>query len=649
MITLSPCRASLVLLSTTLLACAPATGSGGDDVLSLGAIGGKADGASRACVDLRDGDAIEPGESRAFNVRAASLLASVHVESGGPARLSIGETTGEPDALRPYVHARFEAVSDQELRVDNGGEEPLVGTLCITSIDVEGVSPELYAAALRNLDYVEKEVDPHHLREYGLDTDADGREVPVADQFLHALLREYAGHPDVLQARLRALASMVFFAAPEVTPPEEGLTTPFHGIDMAGFEKIMTIEDTVWRRHMDVNGGSKDGVRPFSVCETKYIIDEFVRAGRDYTDWESYRAGFETYAESCAEADLLDWYNFRGLGHLRPSWDESNIMERVVRRMVDECDHGEPDPEWAEECEEWQRDRLGYREQVNRELSSRFMFYDVDTQQAWFENTGNPTVLLEDRNGDGVGEFVREGMYALAEDPERQVQVEIESTGQFSGRLLTRREDGSADYLAVNDLVLDTTINPAFDPSWWSSPDFGLTQLFPDASGCEGESPSAATCPLLKRFYVLIDRHESFYKTYSALKPTCSGSRWCLSSQPSPLVACSVTLRASHHWDDAGIPEGGRAGFIFLMRIPFRHIFAGSTRNISTLDPPPHVLTVQDIYAGEELDMSRVWLDIATLSNDLYSSENEISKYGSVPAEQIEGILVVRRPANMPE
>ena len=31
-------------------------------------------------------------------------------------------------------------------------------------------------------------------------------------------------------------------------------------------------------------------------------------------------------------------------------------------------------------------------------------------------------------------------------------------------------------------------------------------------------------CPLLKRFYVLIDRHENFYSTYSGLNFTWWGS-----------------------------------------------------------------------------------------------------------------------------
>ena len=132
------------------------------------------------------------------------------------------------------------------------------------------------------------------------------------------------------------------------------------------------------------------------------------------------------------------------------------------------------------------------------------------------------------------------------------------------------------------------------------------------------------------------------------------------------MVACSITLRASHHWDTAGAQPGGNAGFIYLMRIPFNEILAGDTRSIDTLGllqdadgngqpdnnvkAGPQVLTVQELYEhGAHLDLSKVWLDIATLSNNAFSSEHEVSKFGSVPAEQIEGILVVRRPASLSE
>jgi hypothetical protein len=47
------------------------------------------------------------------------------------------------------------------------------------------------------------------------------------------------------------------------------------------------------------------------------------------------------------------------------------------------------------------------------------------------------------------------------------------------------------------------------------------------------------------------------------------------------------------------------------------------------------------------LDMKKVWLDVATLSHNQYANEHEISKFGSVPADQIEGILVVRLPKAM--
>jgi hypothetical protein len=84
------------------------------------------------------------------------------------------------------------------------------------------------------------------------------------------------------------------------------------------------------------------------------------------------------------------------------------------------------------------------------------------------------------------------------------------------------------------------------------------------------------------------------------------------------------------------------------MRLPYTDILAGSRKSIATLMPGPAVTSIQDIYENAaNLDLNRLWLDIASLSNDLYANENEISKFGAVPADQIEGILVVRRPAAM--
>ncbi|CAN5784509.1 hypothetical protein BH11MYX2_BH11MYX2_31800 [soil metagenome] len=145
----------------------------------------------------------------------------------------------------------------------------------------------------------------------------------------------------------------------------------------------------------------------------------------------------------------------------------------------------------------------------------------------------------------------------------------------------------------------------------------------------------------MKRFYSMIDRHENSYKTYSALSPDYYG----VSSQPSPLVACSITLGASHQWDAAGTPAGGSAGFIFLMRVPFKEIVTGNDRSVSTIMPGPKTTSIQSLYTGGVLDMSKAWLDVASLSNNQYETEHEISAFGAVRAEEIEGILVVRTPA----
>lgn len=494
------------------------------------------------------------------------------------------------------------------------------------------VPAELLDAARANLARVAKEIDYRHLGEYGLSGS-------IQNRFLEALQLEYADNPDQLLARAKALASMVFFAAPEIVPPASGKLTPFHGLDMSQFETLMSIEDQVFNALVARNGGSLVGVRPFSVCETKFMIETYVRPRASFPGFEAHRAAYAAHAPSCPQADRDEWYNFRGLGHLRPTWVESNVMDRFLRRMLTRCEA--PTAAWVAPCARFAEDRLAYRRDGNRQLASRLLMYAPE-QESLVEDVYQPLVLAEDRDGDGVGEFFKNGPAKLKTGTD--VTLEIVSTGEFTGSLRYRKPDGTTATIAPEKVVAESAVHPDFDAAMLDLPDFGLQSLFADPTGCEGATLDPEACPLLKRFYVLIDRHEYFYRTYSSLAP----DRASLSSQPSPLVACSITLTAAHHWDSAGIPEGGTAGFIFLMRIPFAQILAGSDRSVATLEPGPDVLSIQDLYRGDELDLDKVWLDIASLSNNLYSSEHEISKFGAVPAEQIEGILVVRRPAAMP-
>ena len=806
----------------------------------------------------------------------------------------------------------------------------------------EGVSQQLVDAARANLERVSREIDNGHLANYGLGGS-------TAQQFVDAVIIEYRAHPVLLKRRLETLASMVFFSAPEVqTSASLGRLTPFHGMDDAAFEALMQNEDFVFEHHMEVNGGSPNGVRPFSVCETKFLISISKGAaavdpqhtfsnGNEVTNYDAYAQAFKTFAATCPQADLDEWYNFRGLGGLRPSWLESNISDRFLRRMASSCQN--PPAELAADCAAWNTDRLAYRDRKNTEFALREVYYDprpettiagtmsspaegchcgqyraafdcmnagcnwgdggngnqcvesayptaravcaldgdeasctadsaacrwtgaacgpkndwaqicgaVTTEDAcndhesgncWFEDgacktyqddesvedpcTGhadqgscladagcgfmaesgqaascrwvgtvaaidacsgphemsfeeymldpnNAGVFVEDRNGDGIGEWIADGTLRAREggkiifaqgstfETPAELTVRLKNAATLSGdagevnlaagtevvvsagttltlvRRFERRADSTApvqfnantemglsSYSSVKrgadelrwegdgnlsvtlaaalslplaegaatrvsidsgeaqfqgdiharlalaggatlvgsiwagDVIAYDAVDPAYTRSMLDTPDLGLQTVFADGSGCTGSHADPATCGLVRRFYSLIDRHENFYQTYSSLRP--SSSR--IGQQPSPFVACSITLAASHAWDSAGTPPGGSAGFIYLMRIPFRQIFAGDVRSVSTLgllsgaanplEAGPQVTTVQEVYEhGAQLDMSKLWFDIATLSHNEYESEHEISKFGSVPSEQIEGILVIRRPAAM--
>lgn len=267
------------------------------------------------------------------------------------------------------------------------------------------------------------------------------------------------------------------------------------------------------------------------------------------------------------------------------------------------------------------------------------MFY-APADEAYLTDPDNALVFLEDRNGDNVGEFLRPGMVTL-ESGETGV-LQVNSTGEFTGNLKFQNASGTVRTVTPEQIVAEDAVDPRWNATLLAKPDMGLMNVFATSTGCTAASIDPAQCPIMRRFYSMIDRHENFYHTYSALTPNYYG----ISSQPSPLVACSITLAASHAWDAAGTPPGGTAGFIFLMRIPFKDILTGNDVSVSTLMPGPKTTSIQSLYSGQgHLDMTSLWLDIASLSNNLYANEHEISAFGAVTASQIEGILVVRKPA----
>ena len=622
-----------------LAALASIAGCGGEDGEDLGTVtDGKGDTPAIRDVSVtlpRRSSSGNPGVRNFYVSSSVAFEVTLRYEQQNQTRIIV--TNEDDDAvvqseqvIQPTLQVAVSGDHRYKIRLENWGDSTTYAKLSVLPSGAS-VSPELLAAARANLDRITREVDYTHLRNYGLSGSN-------TDQFLEALRQEYeAQHPDQYVARVRALASMVFFALPDVRPPEEGNLTPFHGLDTTQFEALYNFEENVFSALVSENGGSTAGVRPFSVCETRFIIESYIRPGTTWPGMTTYRDAYRTYAETCPQRDKDEWYNFRGLGGLRPSWVESNLADRFLRRMAKNCQA--PSSAWQAECQAWNQDRLAYRQGRSRQLAARTMFYEPG-QESYLIDPNNSLVLLEDRNGDGIGEFLRPGPITLTGG--EQGTLVVTSTGEFTGNLKFQPASGTLRTVTPAELVAESAVDPSWDAALLDDADMGLMSMFSDDTDCTSATIDPSSCPLMQRFYSMIDRHENFYKTYSALTPDYYG----ISSQPSPLVACSITLAAAHQWDTAGTPSGGRAGFIFLMRIPFRQILAGSETSVATLMPGPEVTSIQGLYRGDQtLDMNAAWLDIATLSNNLYATEHEISAFGAVPAGQIEGILVIRQPA----
>src|SRR5690349_2999050 len=162
--------------------------------------------------------------------------------------------TASEQLVQPVLTVGVSGEHRFKIRLENWGSTTTHARLSVLPAGAQ-VSPELLAAARANLDRITKEIDYTHLRNYGLGG-------TNTDQFLAALKVEYADqHPDQYAARVRALASMVFFSLPDVAPPADGLVTPFHGLDDTQFAALYNFEDNVFSSLVSENGGNTAGVR----------------------------------------------------------------------------------------------------------------------------------------------------------------------------------------------------------------------------------------------------------------------------------------------------------------------------------------------------------------------------------------------------
>jgi hypothetical protein len=280
------------------------------------------------------------------------------------------------------------------------------------------VHPKLEAEVKENLERLEKEIGVSHLasyRGYG----------SIVGQFMWALDVEYGENRALLERRAQVLASPVYFSMPEILPdpdPQVGRRTPFHGMTEAQLSSLGSSHDFLYGSHKSFNGGSKDGVRPFSVCETKYLIEiakgtvsdsAFTSNGSVY-NFASYANAYAAWATvdagHCSQKDKDEFYNYRGLGELRPSWLESNYQDRVLRRMASVCK--DPPQEWWGRCGEYGAGRLRFRDKKNRGMALRQMAY-APADETYMTSPHNTVLLLEDRLGDGVAEWVKPGKLDL--------------------------------------------------------------------------------------------------------------------------------------------------------------------------------------------------------------------------------------------
>ena len=647
---------SLLLLASSALACAADTGAGGDaeaeDAVDLGSVGGKEDSV------LREAEVeVAPFATRWFRVRGPSIRAELSTDPAVSARLSAKhydvEAEGE-ESERPVLDAVSpgDEVRNWTIRVHNLSGETLHGLLTVRELVEPDPEPPAGRPTLDSPVQTENEWcvygdSPPYVREvrwehpdvqaalraigpgyrstftygewrvgYALENDRDGTPeeitAAIARNFIRVLCGELRDYPEMLGARLEAIAGATHYAGPRElasVSPNENLFTQ---LTFPAYERMVRTMREVHAYRQSNRTGSRDGynygfgafghgsrrvdnsVPPWTHCEMRFMFERYMTAGAPAPDGASYEAEYDAYrATECTDEDLAWMYNFRGHVNFQPLWLESNAFVFNSRR--------------ARGAEISRRDRSYYlrpfatRWHAARQAMGTYLFYPDGDHAEMIrasEGGGGPILYITDQDTDENGL----ADYRLFDD--------LGCGDMGVGLPVPSQNCNMVSWEEAWHTPSTTGHASAWDPEWWDQPDMGFMRAFTTFE------------ERMARFNQALDRHTNWgptgYYMLDASDPEDESPRFY--GAYSPIVAASYDVSASDFFVRRDYPttdpfERGRAKWLFVVKFRADDYYDEA-----------------DMAAGRDIDFDRHFFNETSLSNDYYH-ERALDHWGYVPGE----------------
>lgn len=423
---------------------------------------------------------------------------------------------------------------------------------------------------------------------------------PVAHIYLTQLCGEYRDRATMIESKLNWIENLVILG--DATP--KSLQTfkidvnknVWAQIPADAYSRYISLSHEVWSakddsqdqyqsigRHKSIDT-TVDG---FSICETKYMMSEYVGKDRGFDDWQSYSQGYRQYASKCSKHDLDHYYDFRGDSNFKHYSPESNGMIWYATSIAKAC------------------------VSPTKARSSQTVFTDADCANYFtrpFESRYNAAraglMAWLFRSDDHANVFRSQGeMVAIY--PHTQGARAPFSFGfnheDPSGELF----DFMPEWLSLSKL--------------WNQPDMGFNTLF----GLNGEVSSEEGKE--KAFELLrdaVDRHTDWYSSgYNDKNGTAKNQAY------SPFVASSYEMSESDNFTSCGItvqcPDDGLKRWMFIFKVHKDNWY-----------------TPERLARGEPIDFNRMWIDETAFGDsNLANSEKAWDRLGSPMEEELDSIL----------
>jgi hypothetical protein len=140
-----------------------------------------------------------------------------------------------------------------------------------------------------------------------------------------------------------------------------------------------------------------------TICETKYMIGEYVAKGRPFDNLQAFQAGVRDFAQKgyCTKDDLEWYHDFRGDSNFKPQSPESNGMLWYGNSIAGHCKDtvtAKDTKVTSADCEYYFRNPFRSRWNAARAGLATWIFYDAKYDST-FGGSGSTVIVRPHREG----------------------------------------------------------------------------------------------------------------------------------------------------------------------------------------------------------------------------------------------------------